>query len=301
MPSLLLSSLLLGLAGPSAGVGSPPAAGRLLGVGPCDAAPSFTFAAAAPRPQPLRVAGSQLCVGWTKSDCDGLCLVTERCTAATPTWTAQPGANATHLRSTSTGCAAGCCVDYEDKVAHLQAFPACTSPLGNQAFELVPQGGGAVKLRSRFAAAGCVSVLATTPPPGPAPIVERPINRTLDGYWRPSFHPTGFGALASKGVGHLQDPSAPFQDAAGVWHVFPDCTPPTWNAGVQGGLKTGFYLGWCHLTSPDLVRWTHHGPAVWFNDDAVARNGSGFGGNCGTVRAPPTACLRHHPCQRAKG
>ena len=30
-------------------------------------------------------------------------------------------------------------MDYEDKVAHLQAFPVCTSPLGNQAFELVPR------------------------------------------------------------------------------------------------------------------------------------------------------------------
>ena len=42
------------------------------------------------------------------------------------------------------------------------------------------------------------------------------------------------------------------------------------------------YLGWCHLSSPDLVRWTHHGPAVWFDDTPVAKNGTGFGGSCGT-------------------
>lgn len=42
------------------------------------------------------------------------------------------------------------------------------------------------------------------------------------------------------------------------------------------------FLGWCLFTSLDLVRWTSHGPAVWFDDTNVTRNGSGFSGNCGT-------------------
>ena len=42
------------------------------------------------------------------------------------------------------------------------------------------------------------------------------------------------------------------------------------------------FLGWCRFTSPDLVRWTPRGPAVWFDDTQVSSNGSGFSGNCGT-------------------
>jgi hypothetical protein len=132
---------------------------------------------------------------------------------------------------------------------------------------------------------GSLGALFPPPPPPPKP---QPINTTLNRLWRPTFHPTGFGTtLASEGIGHLQDPSAPFQDSTGIWHVFPDCTPETWNAGLTGpftlvGAHKSPYLGWCHLSSRDLVRWTHHGPAVWFDDTTVSRNGSGFGGNCGT-------------------
>ena len=126
-------------------------------------------------------------------------------------------------------------MDFESSVGHLQAFPACTKPLGNQAFqlELVP---GGTALRAMFgkpAGADCVAMLAAVAPPPPAPVPKHAPNETLSGYWRPRFHPTGFTA---DGLGHLQDPSAPFQDAAGIWHVFPDCTPMTWNAGVTNGL-----------------------------------------------------------------
>ena len=250
----------------------------------------FAFSAAATKPQPLRIQGTKFCIGWTKGDCDGICLETVACDATTPTWLAQRGShtNASHLRSISgSSCRNGCCIDYEDRVGHFQAFPACTEPLGNQALTFEPVGSTGVRLRAQFLNGGYVSVLGTPVPPPPAPIKKRPINTTLSGYWRPIFHPTGFGELASESIGHLQDPSAPFQDAAGLWHVFPDCTPETWNAGVLGphtldGAGKAPYLGWCHLTSPDLVRWSHLGPAVWFDDTTATKNGSGFSGNCGT-------------------
>ena len=78
-----------------------------------------------------------------------------------------------------------------------------------------------------------------------------------------------------------QDPSSPYQDRKGIWHVFPDCWPTTWNDKVVGG-GGGSQLGWCHMTSKDLVRWTNHGPAVWFDPSPAFPNGSGFSGNCGT-------------------
>ena len=36
------------------------------------------------------------------------------------------------------------------------------------------------------------------------------------------------------------------------------------------------------MTSPDLVRWTNRGPAVWFDPSPAFNNGTGFSGNCGT-------------------
>ena len=169
----------------------------------------------------------------------------------------------------------------------------CHKTSGCVGVVLNPNGqNGTCYLKSKLeqpSAGECTSGSLGAPfPPPPPPPKPRPINATLSRFWRPTFHPTGFGALASEGIGHLQDPSAPFQDRkTGIWHVFPDCTPETWNAGVDSSYtlvaahKTP-YLGWCHLSSPDLVRWTHHGPAVWFDDTTVLQNGSGFGGNCGT-------------------
>lgn len=212
-------------------------AGQALGIAqPTSAAAVFDFHSSALTPQPLRIRGTQLCVGWTKGDCDGLCLETAPCNATSPTWLAQRGShgNTSHLRTTSGECHAGCCVDFEDKVGHFQAFPICTVPFGNQALQLEPVGiDAAVRLRVDFLSGGYVSVLSTPVPPPPRPIQKQPINATLSEYWRPAFHPTGFGALASQSIGHLQDPSAPFQDSRGIWHVFPDCTPETWNAGVR--------------------------------------------------------------------
>lgn len=67
----------------------------------------------------------QLCIGWAKSACDGFCLETTPCTAASPLWTAGRSGNATHLRTVSGACrrTSGCCIDFEDKLGILQAFP----------------------------------------------------------------------------------------------------------------------------------------------------------------------------------
>ena len=108
----------------------------------------------------------------------------------------------------------------------------------------------------------------------PPTIIPRvPVNTTQELLWRPTYHTTG--AFVGGGAGHLQDPAAPFQDANGLWHVFPDCWPSTWNDAVEGG-GGGGELGWCHVSSPDLVHWTSHPPVVWFGQ------GKTFGGNCGT-------------------
>eukprot|EP01052_Picozoa_sp_SAG31_P000761 SAG31_NODE_22_length_33849_cov_13.713096_9_plen_816_part_00 len=320
------------------------------------------------QPQHLQLAGTRLCIGWTKSTCDGFCLETVPCAVSTPKWVVERSilhneSDITHLKSTTGACKAGCCMDFEDKTAVLQAFPVCTEPFGNQGFQLVPALGksGAVSMRALFQNRGWISVLGSgagcpitrklcyagadllpkgkvdmtlpsccdlchrtvgcvgvvlnpsganatcylksklqdpspgecisgslgSPFPAPPPPIVHPINETLSRMWRPTFHPTGFGSLADEGVGHLQDPSAPFQDSAGIWHVFPDCTPETWNAGVSSpytlvAAKKQPYLGWCHLSSTDLVRWKHNGPAVWFDNTTAMRNGSGFSGNCGT-------------------
>ena len=287
--------LLLLLAGAAAAGAPAPRAGLSLGIlPPATRSGVAVFAPfeAAPggKPQRLQLAGTQMCVGWAKGDCDGLCLETAPCGAATPTWVVgQPsnGSNATHLVSSSGSCSGVCCIDFEDKVQALQAFPICTDPMGNQAFQLQKVSGGGVAwgvtLRAQFLGGGYVAVLdkpVAPPPPPPPPL--RPPNATLSAYWRPRWHMTGFG-LDLPG-GHLQDPSAPFQDpATNVWHVFSDCTAGTWNPSVIGHDPREFaFLGWCLFTSVDLVRWTSRGPAVWFDDTSVASNGSGFGGNCGT-------------------
>ena len=110
-----------------------------------------------------------------------------------------------------------------------------------------------------------------------------PVNATQDALWRPRFHPTGWG---TRSAGHVQDPAAPFQDSAGVWHVLPDCWPTTWNAVVDVPPTTpaaGTALGWCHYSSADLVRWTRHPPSVWFDATPDAPNSTAFfHGNCGT-------------------
>ena len=354
---LLLSAALAAAAEPRT-----PAAGVALGLASRSSAAVFAPFDAAPggKPQRLQLAGTKLCVGWSKSDCDGLCLETAPCSDTSPTWTVGPAAkgNATHLRTLTGPCGpAGCCIDFESKVGTLQAFPICTNPFGNQAFQLEPASAGGsgagVVIKALFLnedyvselsklpgcplvrvgtcydgadllpkggkvgmtlgsccdlchkTTGCVGIvlnpnsagrtklgaemttcylkssfsgtqspgtctsgsLGVAFPPPPPPPQPRPINATLSAYWRPTYHPTGFGALASESIGHLQDPSAPYQDASGLWHVFPDCTPETWNAAVLSrytlrAAGKSPYLGWCHLTSPDLVRWTHQGPAV---------------------------------------
>jgi hypothetical protein len=114
----------------------PPASGMSLGlVPPVSRSGAAVFAPfdAAPggKPQRLQLAGTQLCVSWTKSDCDGLCLETAPCTASSPTWVVERSAgqsNATHLRTppaSNQGAGAcksgrGCCVDFEDKLGVLQ-------------------------------------------------------------------------------------------------------------------------------------------------------------------------------------
>ena len=240
--------LALTLAVSAASPPPPTKAGLAIGIAP-SGAPGAVFApfdaALGAAPQRLQLAGTRLCVGWTKGDCDGLCLETAACDASAPRWTVDRSGdgNVTHLRTPAgragwrgatpgSTCDSGCCMDFEDKVNALQAFPVCLDPLGNQAFTLEPVSGG-ISNRARFGSGGRVAMLGKPVPPPPAPAQSRPINATLSGFWRPTFHPTGFGALASEAIGHLQDPSAPFQDAAGLWHVFPDCTPETWNAAVQ--------------------------------------------------------------------
>jgi len=200
---------------------------RLLGLRPCAEAPAFIHCAAS---APLQFVGAELCVGWTADgDCDGRCLVTAACNGSRiPHWTAEPNANksAVHLRNK----AGNTCIDYEDKVAHLQNFPVCTKPFGNQAFEVVPQAAPhRIKLKALFTGGGadvCIAALTDEPKPSPPPSPPpplRPPNATLSAYWRPLWHMTGFG-LDLPG-GHLQDPSAPYQDpATKVWHVFSDCT-----------------------------------------------------------------------------
>ena len=91
--------------------------------------------------------------------------------------------------------------------------------------------------------------------------------------------PVGWGQTST---GHVQDPAAPYQDATGRWHVFPDCWPTTWNDKVRGGNRGDTELGWCHLTSKDLIHWEQQPPAVWYDGTRSLPNGSGFHGNCGT-------------------
>ena len=70
-----------------------------------------------------------------------------------------------------------------------------------------------IKLKALFAAGGvdvCISALTEAPIPPPPP--PRPPDATLSAFWRPLWHMTGFG-LGLPG-GHLQDPSAPYQDPA---------------------------------------------------------------------------------------
>eukprot|EP01046_Picozoa_sp_COSAG06_P026727 COSAG06_NODE_2316_length_7094_cov_4.313796_3_plen_205_part_00 len=119
---LLLSAALAAAAEPRT-----PAAGVALGLASRSSAAVFAPFDAAPggKPQRLQLAGTQLCVGWSKSDCDGLCLETAPCSDTSPTWTVGPAAkgNATHLRTLTGPCGpAGCCIDFESKVGTLQAF-----------------------------------------------------------------------------------------------------------------------------------------------------------------------------------
>ena len=173
-------------------------------------------------------------------------------------WIAQPAADDANATTLRTAAAGGGCMDFEAAVGHLQEMVCRTTPLAdNQAYTFLtattatttppPQtgnGGGEVGGDTHVNNAGgmliqaayvknvgpnmCVSVLLDQPfIPTVAP------NATLDSYWRPTYHPTGYAAGVAT-AGHVQDPAAPFQDAHGLWHVFPDCWPTTWNSRVKG-------------------------------------------------------------------
>ena len=146
MPSLLvvmITFIAAALLGEAAAAGSqplpppppPPAVGMSLGlVPPASRSGAAVFAPfdAAPggKPQRLQLAGTQLCVSWTKSDCDGLCLETAPCTASSPTWVVERSVGqsnaSSHLRTASNqGAGAcksgrGCCMDFEGKLSVLQ-------------------------------------------------------------------------------------------------------------------------------------------------------------------------------------
>lgn len=63
------------------------------------------------------------------------------------------------------------------------------------------------------------------------------------GRWCPQFHT----------ISNHYDPSGPlFDDASGLWHLFPDGCAPDGNSNARGN--------WCHYTSPDLIQWTAQDP-----------------------------------------
>jgi hypothetical protein len=257
------------------------AAGFLVGLQPCNTSdplqqwsyPTHKLFAA------LRLTSApSTCIGVTKADCDGQCLVTKACSGAdVPLWAMHQEVNASIFRVVGGAAVANSsCLDFESKVGHLQAFPVCTHPLGNQAWKTEPTGQGLIEALFGSRQPLCIAVLNVPAPPPPSP--PMPLNKTQDLLWRPSYHPTGWGMSSA---GHLQDPAAPYQDANGLWHVLPDCWPQTWNDNVEGGDEAD-QLGWCHLTSQDLVRWERQPPSVWYDPTPAAANGSGFHGNCGT-------------------
>ena len=224
-------------------------AGLLVGLAACNATDPLqqwrwdaAASAAAATAFPLRLAGTVFagatCVGVAKADCDGVCLVTAPCSSGggNPLWavhTASASGNATVsvfevVGTSETGAGSGgsggssgstsrdhvisingSCLDYEDAVGHLQAFPICTQPAGNQGWELLP---GGTQIRAHFLASSpprCIAVLPKQAPPPPVPPPPRvPVNVTQDRMWRPRYHPVGWGTLSS---GHMQDPAAPFQ------------------------------------------------------------------------------------------